>query len=147
MLGHLTEIVWKGPNKPQSHRWALSRAPALVYDDDGKLHVVYDARAVGEASHERTHWGERGLGTRETGVTSTAPFSELGRGVSLTYTTRKGSRELVDWFHSWGDGARGRHWTAPRVVEHVCQGAKCASSGRFALEGGTYRVTERGIVG
>lgn len=152
MLGLLTAITWQDGGKVRKREWSLSTAPSLVYDDQGHLFIVYGARRIGEATkaetreYARTHWGQRGLGELSHGDPAPEPLRELGRGVSITYTTRKGSRELVDWVHEWGEGARGR-WVAPRVVEHVCRDTSCAGRARIALRGGTYRVTERGIVG
>jgi hypothetical protein len=150
-LGKLTAIVWEGG----SRRWQLSKAPILAYaPKTGRLFIVFTARVNGRAStaerreYARTHWGEGGKGQKLSGyVLDRAPTKTLGLGMSITYTTRKGSNELVDWIHEWGEGARGK-WTAPAVVEHVChETPKCAGHGTIALRGGTYRVTERGIVG
>lgn len=147
-LGKLTELRWQGGSK----RWSLATAPSLAYDDSGRLLIVYGMSILGDATdverreYKRTHWGEAGLGTLEQGDVAKPPWRELGRGTSITYTTRKGSRELVDWVHEWGEGARGR-WIAPTVVEHACGAPTCAGRAKFALRGGTYRVTERGIVG
>jgi uncharacterized FlaG/YvyC family protein len=148
MLGKLTRIAWKGG----SRRYAIDKAPALVYDARGRLSVVYAGEPAfpatddERAEYERTHWGQAGRGEVQSGVVVTDPVRELGAGTSITYTTAKGSRELVDWEHKWGDGARGS-WTAPRVVEHVCRDKLCHSKGALALRGGSYQVNERGIVG
>lgn len=147
-LGLLTRIDWRGGHRS----WSLKKAPTLVYDGAGRLFVVYAARAVGTASaadvreYARTHWGQRGNGRESEGELVKPPFRKLGEGISITYTTRKGTSELVDWVHEWGEGARGQ-WIAPVVLEHVCRGSACAAKGQIALAGGTYRVTERGIVG
>lgn len=147
-LGKLTRIRWKGG----SRAWSLATAPTLAYDGRGKLVIVYGARLAGKASaaerkeYERTHWGEAGDGKAWTGVVANAPLRKLGVGLSITYTTRKGSRELVDWEHEWGEGARGK-WTPPDVVEHVCGAARCQGHRAIALRGGSYVVNTRGIVG
>ncbi len=148
-LGKLTGITWKGG----ARRVALSTAPSLVYDGAGKLWIVYRAKAAGRpnaaeaAEYARTHWGEEGRGQAWTGVVALGPLRELGAGLSITYTTRKGSKQLVDWVHEWGEGGRGA-FTPPKVVEHVCRGRGCAApQGALALVGGSYRVNERGIVG
>lgn len=130
----------------------MRKAPLLAYDARGKLHIVYRPRVVGraseasEAEYERVHWGERGRGQILDGVEARAPFRDLGVAEIITYTTRKGDPELVDWVHTFGEGARGS-WIPPMVREHVCQKKSCAGSGTIRLVGGTYRVTERGIVG
>lgn len=141
-LGKLTALRWKGG---ASH-WPLAAAPSLVYDDKGRLLIVYDAaisseHAPGKARDEyiRSHWGEQPKhATVHIGELAWAPFVTCGVGTSITYTTRKGSREIVDYEHEWGEGASG-----PFRAPTVRKGAR----ERYALSGGTYRVTERGIVG
>jgi hypothetical protein len=146
-LGKLTAITWKGGSK----RWPLRRAPSLVVIGK-RLLIVYPEHADGKGSkgarriYSELHWGQTGAGERWTGVAASGPFKVLGVGRTITYTTRKGTSELVDWVHEWGEGARGR-WTPPTVVAHVCRERGCLAGGTIALRGGTYRVTERGIVG
>lgn len=157
VLGSLTELVVKEGRATRAMRWPLERAPLLAFDNGGKrLFVVYGAKDVrpsgfGERRRYRVaHWGEEGKAKVGEGAVASAPFVVVGEGVSVTYTTRKGDEgkgELVDYRHTWGDGARGS-WTAPTVVRHACpRGKGCAHRHRLALRGGTYRVTAHGIVG
>lgn len=147
VLGHLTEIVTRGPTEqPSAWRWALRSAPLLAYDTAGRLFVVYPSRKVGRASeasrksYSRTHWGQAGKGDELDGAIVVGKAKVLGVGVSVTYTTQKGADAApVDYVHEWGEGARGS-WTPPLVC-HNDRGD------RVAFAGGTYRVTERGIVG
>jgi hypothetical protein len=147
-LGKLTRLSWRGG----AQRWALSRAPSLVYDARCRLAIVYGAERVGEASsgetraYRQTHWGLSGEGDRWTGVVAHAPFRVLGEGVSITYTTRKATSELADYVHEWGEGAGGE-WRPPIVLEHVCRSSRCEARGALSLRGGTYRVKSAGIVG
>ena len=157
-LGKLTRLVWSKPGSSVQFlaEWSLRDAPALAYDDAGKLWIVYTGRVVRGSTPEevrayrRTHWGVRPLGKVRDGGIAVAPFVVLGRAESITYTTQKGTdRALTDYVHRFGEGARGK-WEAPRVVEHACKGgcAKgCRAAGAIALAGGTYRVDTRGIVG
>lgn len=152
-LGKLTRIAWKGG----SRAWSLERAPSLVYTPQGRLLIVYDAQPTRAkaplaalASYVRKHWGSLPSSARlSEGDVAKAPFVVLGEGVDITYTTRKDGRKLVDYVHCWGDTVDGVDpGFAPPVVEkHACGKAGCASEGRLALRGGTYRVTDHGIVG
>ncbi len=152
MLIRLTYLDARG--KERVCKWSVRRAPQLAYDERGRLYIVYvKGRAVRAASaeetadYEKTHWGQAGKGGVYAGGVALPPFKRLGPGVSITYTTAKGDAALKDWIHPWGEGARGR-FTPPTVLVHSCQkGASCAAHGRVCLHGGTYRVTERGIVG
>lgn len=153
-LGHLTCLKYRAGGRVRSLRWGLRRAPVLAYDEAGRLHVLHGAKGRGRpaspkvrAEYARTHWGEKGIGTVRGANVALPPFEELGEGVSIVYTTRKGGDgELVDYVHPWGEGGRGT-FKPPHVVRHMCQTGKCAGDGLIALVGGTYRVTERGIVG
>lgn len=152
-LGKLTRISWKGG----SRAWSLERAPSLVYTPQGRLLLVYDAQPTKAkaplaalASYVRKHWGSLPSSARlSEGDVAKAPFVVLGEGVDITYTTRKDGRKLVDYVHRWGDTVDGvdSGFAPPVVEEHACGKAGCASEGRLALRGGTYRVTDHGIVG
>lgn len=149
VLGHLTEIVTRGPTgQASAWRWALRSAPLLAYDTDGRLFVVYPTRKTGRASaaatksYARTHWGKAGKGNVLEGAIVVGKAKVLGVGVSVTYTTEKGADAApVDYVHEWGEGAPARQTWTPPLVCHDDRGD------RVAFAGGTYRVTERGIVG
>jgi hypothetical protein len=154
-LGRLTSLRFKDSDlKTRERRWSLEKSPYLVYDaNNGKsLQIVYGALKVRDATHaevrryKSTHWGSEGRRAVAEGTRTLGPLRRLGESLAITYTTKKGGAELVDWVHEWGEGARGK-WTAPLVFEHLCQNGRCAERGRLVLSGGTYRVTERGIVG
>jgi hypothetical protein len=152
-LGKLTRLDYEDERgRVRALRFGLRSAPSLAYDDAGRLHVAYVKAAVRNVTakelreYARTHWGEEGTGNVRAVNVALPPFRRLGKGLSVTYTTRKGGDgELVDYVHPWGEGARGK-WAPPIVVVHACQ-RRCAGVGQIALRGGTYRVTERGIVG
>jgi hypothetical protein len=158
-LGALTRLTWiDAKGKEHARVFGLRSAPTLVYPTENDGHpigIVYGRMTIRAATPEevarykKTHWGEEGLRRVIVGDVALQPFRVLGRGVMIQYTTKKGDEgggKLVDWCHPWGEGGRGKT-VAPQVVEHVCQNARCAAMGRLALAGGTYRVTERGIVG
>lgn len=138
-------------------RWSLRDAPSLAYDDAGRLFVVYRGRVVRSSTpaeikkYAASHWGQRGAGKVRDGGLAVGPFTRLGTSKSITYTTKKGSDPLlVDYVHPWGEGAPSKGFVAPFVVEHECTGGcgpRCAARGAIALHGGSYRVTDRGIVG
>lgn len=150
LLGRLTKLAWKGGERA----WSLRTAPWLVYDARGKLAIVYAAKAVRPATaaetreYARTHWGEDGARVVRDGVVATSPWTTLGVGTWITYTTAKGGDggELADYEHEWGEGASG-WWTPPKIVEHRCGDRRCEGHGRLSLHGGSYRVGTRGIVG
>lgn len=133
--------------------WTLRDAPVLAYDDAGRLFIVY-AGAVVRASTEkerkeyrRTHWGRDGRGDARGGGLAVGPFRKLGRGTFIQYTTRKGSdRALVDYVHEWGEGSR-RTCVPPTIVVHRCGAKGCKVENAIGLEGGSYTVEARGIVG
>jgi len=68
----------------------------------------------------------------------------LGALESVTYSTKKGGEDqgkLTDYVHKFGE-------RLPWLAFHVCElGKKCPSHGKLVVAGGSYRVTERGIVG
>lgn len=154
LLGRLTLLDYvDASGRVRVLRWAFTRAPLLAYDAGGRLHIVHGRRVTGRASqaardeYARSHWGQRGEGDALEGSEALAPFERLGTSRTITYTTTKGAdRELVDYVHEWGEGGRGR-FVAPVVVRHKCGAKRCAGNGLVALAGGSYRVTERGIVG
>lgn len=155
LLGRLVRLTYLDERgREHALRWGIKRAPWLVYDDRGRLFVVYvSGRAVRDASssevaeYKRTHWGQTGEATVRAGGVALPPFRRLGPSLTITYATAKSSNDTKDWIHAWGEGARGA-FTPPTVLVHECQrGKRCACRGAIALHGGSYRVTERGIVG
>lgn len=138
--------------------WTLRDAPILAYDaaKTRRLFIVYVGGVVAPSSAEdlkeyrRTHWGQSGKGDVRRGGIAPPPFVDLGPATSITYTTRKGfDRELVDYVHPFGEGSS-RRCIFPRVLRHACAGgcsSKCAARGALRLEGGSYTVEARGIVG
>jgi hypothetical protein len=154
-LGVLVRITYLDhTGRERALRFSVRRGPQCVYDARGRLYLAYvSGRAVREATPEevaeykKVHWGQRGKGDVYAGAVALPPFKRLGPSVTITYAAAKGSSDLKDWIHPWGEGGRGR-FTPPMVLVHSCQkGPKCAGHGRVCLHGGTYRVTERGIVG
>ena len=152
LLGRLTRLAYRTKRQlartpPKVLIWSYRQAPLLAYDARGRLHVVYSERKAGRASeraeeeYARSHWGASGGGRLVEGAEVRGPFTaseRMGLSTSVTYTTKKGEDpELTDYEHAWGEGSLGRF-----VPPTVCQ-----SHGRVALVGGTYRVTDRGIVG
>lgn len=138
-------------------KWSLRQAPALAYDDAGRLFIVYTGKIVRSSTpaeireYGRTHWGRTGKHHVRNGGVAQGPFVRIGTGKSVTYTTEKGvDLALVDYVHPWGEGASAKGFVPPIVVEHECVGGcrpRCADRGAIALQGGSYRVTGRGIVG
>lgn len=121
----------------------VPRGTILAYHQgrkSGGLVLVYGARptrgmsAAAQAEYERTHWGERGRGRLVAGDAPEVP--QRARGVELArvvYTTKKGGdAALTDYDHAFEK-------TLPILV-------KCDER-RVQIHGGSYRVTERGIVG
>jgi len=87
-------------------------------------------------SYEESHWGERGKGRASTMTIpdpSDGPLVELGEVIEIVYRTKKGGDvRRVEYEHAFRK-------TLPRLVYN--------RAGKLLLAGGTYRVTERGIVG
>ena len=125
--------------------------------DDGRLFIVYMGRIVRASTpaeireYGRTHWGKAPRGHVRAGGVAPGPFVRIGAAKSITYTTQKGmDSELVDYVHPFGEGASLKGFIPSQIVEHECVGgcgARCAARGALALQGGSYRVTSRGIVG
>jgi hypothetical protein len=136
--------------------WSMRGAPILAYDTAGGLHIVYAGERVGPSTksargeYARTHWGREGRGSERWGFVAVGPFKNLGPSRTIQYTTKKGrDRELVDYVHTWGEGSL-RRCVPPVVLVHRCGprcGPRCAARGSLALSGGSYTVSERGIVG
>jgi hypothetical protein len=153
-LGLLTALSYLGHGgKLVELRWRVKDAPTLAVDEAKRLRIVYLGKVSRPSTKEeadvyrRLHWGDHGRGRVNGGGVAVPPVRVLGPGVSVTYTTRKGTdRTLVDYVHAWGEGG-GRTWEAPQVVEHRCGSKRCACEGALAFVGGSYTVNERGIVG
>jgi hypothetical protein len=142
---------------PRELRWSLRGAPVLAYDADKRLHLVYAVGRVERASspaevkeYARKHWGNEGRGDVRGGGLAPPAFVDVGPATSITYTTKKGvDRKLVDYVHPFGEGSS-RRCVFPRVLEHRCAGGcspRCAARGSLRLDGGSYTVEDRGIVG
>lgn len=155
-LGRLTRLtVGAGVPAGAELAWNLRDAPILAYQA-GRLFVVYVGKVVRPSSaaevkeYKRSHWGAAAAGRVRDGGVAPAPFVDRGPAVSITYTTKKGADvAFVDYVHAFGEGARGR-CIFPRVLEHRCRGGcrpTCAARGAIALQGGSYKVEARGIVG
>lgn len=154
-LGLLTSIGYDDGRRRTLY-WNLKTAPILAYDTRGRLFIVYQSKKVVRPSlpsemkeYRRTHWGAKGRGDVRGGGRAVGPFLPLGEGTSIQYTTKKGTdRELVNYVHEWGEGGP-RTFKRPTLVFHDCRNCapRCRAAGSFALSGGTYKVTERGIVG
>ena len=155
-LGRLTRLTWKGG----AEEWSLAKAPLLGVTPDGRrLAIVYvkpgtklaQATPSERAHYTKLHWGKLGLGDVRAGEVAGGPWTELGPGIAITYTTRKlGDGEPVDYEHVWGDIGGGKtkpRWTPPRIKRHDCGERGCPDRGRLAIVGGSYRVTSHGIVG
>lgn len=157
-LGKLTKLVARdaATGRQRVMRWGLRKAPILAYDAHApraNMLIVYPVGRRGQASaaavHEyaRTHWGKSGKGSRVDGLRALAPLATIGPAIQIVYTTEKGGDAApTDYEHDFGEGSRGA-WTPPAVVEHACKAKKCDAAGMVALRGGSYRVTDRGIVG
>lgn len=142
-LGLLTRLE----NRDNVITWGVRSAPVLAYDGAGRLFIVYPGKILRPSSsgelkeYARTHWGARGRGVCRDARLASGPFVTVSPGVSITYTTKKGSApELVDFVHKWGKAP-------PTIVQHDCGKPSCAWAGALSLRGGGYKVTERGIVG
>jgi hypothetical protein len=157
LLGLLTRLQVQGLRKVLVLRWGLKRAPLLSYDEDGRLHVVYRGKVERAATaaevkeYQRSHWGAPAAGKVVGGGVAVGPFVDLGAVHAITYTTRKGSDAApVDYVHDFGEGSS-KPLVRPRLVAHDCKkghcGPRCAAADALDLHGGSYRVTERGIVG
>lgn len=132
----------------------LRHAPLVGYHacgdrkcpEEGKLIVVYAPRArPGKPSDEykRTHWGEAPAKHFVGAAPRIASLAEVGPIARIVYTTRKGgdpAGEIVDYDHKFGG-------TLPTLLVHRCHDPRCAEVGQLVIAGGTYRVTDRGIVG
>ncbi len=160
LLGLLTGLVFtSSAGKRFALSWPLKTAPLLAYDGAGRLFIVYRGKVEGPSSgaqqkeYARTHWGAPSGGKLLGGGAAVGPFCVVGEATDVTYTTKKGlgsSAKLVDWVHEFGEGSR-KKLVRPRLVTHDCRaghcGPRCAARGALGLSGGSYHVTERGIVG
>ena len=154
VLGELVSIRYR-PDKGRATtmRWGTRRPPLVAYSPAGRLVLVFDPCWEGRASssaarkeYARTHWGKKGPGTLQTGKVLGGKARRLGTALEITYATEKGGdAELVNYWHKFGeigDGKMAESYIPPALVA-----AKCAGCAMVRLDGGTYRVTERGIVG
>lgn len=103
--------------------WSLKAAPWLVYDDRGRLFIVYPGKVERASTpaelkeYKRTHWGAIPEGRVRGGGVAVAPFVSLGPIAIVTYTTRKGTdAKLVDYVHPFGTKGRGRPRDRKSVV-------------------------------
>lgn len=133
-------------------RWPLNRAPllAVVVDKKAGAVIAYRGRKAVRAATEaeakewrKIHWGREPKGKAWDAGIAPAPWRTVGAVHRITYTTRKGTdAELVDYVHAF-------ERTRPTLKAHDCGPClpRCASAHALQLFGGSYRVTERGIVG
>ncbi len=148
-LGSLAEIVYLEKKRRRVLRFGERSAPCLAFSsaNPSRLVILFAPRVVGRASKEeharyvRVHWGQLGKGQRVEGKSLEGKAPALGPVVEITYVTRKGSAELVNWWHTFGDGGRGP-FVAPSLI-----GEKHGGKLFVALRGGSYTVNDRGIVG
>lgn len=151
-LGRMTEVRFVPSGGAGVLRWKLRAAPLLAYDVRGKLVVLYTPRTVRAATaheiaeYKETHWGQSGHARVSAAERAGPPWRTLGPALSVTYTTAKADSELKDWVHEFGEGGP-KKWTPPTLIQHRCASRRCAGEWRLAFRGGSYRVTERGIVG
>jgi hypothetical protein len=157
-LGILTHVLYRDAKtgRRRAMRLGMRTAPILAYDpkmSKANLVVVYPLRVKGKASatamreYQRTHWGRSGEGVEIDGLRAPSPMTRLGEVLRVTYTTEKGGdSDYVDYVHASGDGAKGT-WLPPQLEIHRCKDRRCEGQQMIALRGGTYRVTEHGIVG
>lgn len=148
-LGRLTELSYLEGKRTRVMRWGFRVAPLLAYlPSSGRLFILYNPRKIGTAGkgarkeYAKTHWGQRGKGDLLECVFlegDSKGCTNLGTSTFITYTTRKGTdANRVDYVHEWGEGGGGA-FKAPTVQR--------GPRGTIRLIGGSYRVTERGIVG
>jgi hypothetical protein len=138
-LGWLSRLELVGGREVRVPRGTL-----LAYDPSrkrGGLAIVFGvrtsrARAPDGAAKEyaRTHWGQSGAWGISTGDMPVPKKGTPSTGIArVVYTTKKGGdRALTDYDHPFEK-------ELPRYV-------KCGAS-TFQILGGSYRVTEHGIVG
>ena len=145
--GQLVALGWLSVLELKNgKRVRVPRSTLLAYDPSAKtrgLVIVYDVKtsraqppesAVKE--YKKTHWGEGGAWGISNGDAPEATREQRWKGYELArviYTTKKGGdNALTDYDHAFEK-------QLPRLI-------KC-DRGRVQIYGGTYRVTERGIVG
>lgn len=134
-------------NRDNVIAWGVRSAPVLAYNARGRLFIVYPGKVLRPASpaelrkYASTHDGSIGGGLNRDARLASGPFVTVSPGVTITYTTKKGrDAKLTDYVHKWGK-------TPPTIVQHDCGKPNCAWAGALSLRGGSYKVTERGIVG
>ena len=102
----------------------------------------------GRREYMRTHWGHEGgpdvrLLVADTDHGSIVALGNWERGVAYTCDKGDGPTRYV---HDWGEGSKAK-LVLPVLCYHHCDRPRCASRGKLIIAGGSYRVTERGIVG
>jgi hypothetical protein len=150
-LGVLVSLKVKPPKgRAITYRWPDPLAPIVAHGGDGpaSISLVYASTPKGAAPrssraiYQSTHWGLSGKGQRLEGLRLAGPATPVGIALAITYATRKGDdRQLVNYVHEFGEGGAGR-FVPPTVVVGVCNGRRM-----MRLDGGSYTVEERGIVG
>jgi hypothetical protein len=150
-LGVLVSLRYKPPTgRAVTLRWSDRGAPIVAYvGGAGGIVLVYGARPVGSrpapssrAEYRRTHWGRDGKGEQLAGDMLAGKAPRIGIAESITYATRKGDdRALVNYVHAFGEGGRAS-FTPPTVAAATVKGRAMVR-----LDGGSYLVNARGIVG
>lgn len=104
----------------------------------------------------KKHWGDAGDFDEGSAVVVDPKHGALvvlGFLEELTYSTRKAVGPITNYEHEFCEGKRDRNGKPtrghelPMVCFHVCEDKKCTSRGKLVIVGGTYRVTDDGIVG
>lgn len=104
----------------------------------------------------KKHWGDAGDFDEESAVVVDPRHGALvvlGFFESIVYSTRKAFGPITNYEHEFcegkrdGEGRPKKGHDLPLVCFHVCDDKKCTSRGKLVVVGGTYRVTDDGIVG
>jgi hypothetical protein len=141
--GQLVALGWLVELHTKKGVIVAPRSTLLAYDPRAKLRglvIVYGVKTSrakappsAEKEYKRTHWGQGGAWGVSSGDAPEARGSVGQLCTRVIYATKKGGdRDLVNYDHAF-------EGTLPQLVKAV--------GSRVQFHGGTYRVTERGIVG
>lgn len=104
----------------------------------------------------KKHWGDAGEWDAKQAVVVDPRHGALvvlGFFESIVYSTRKAVGPITNYEHEFCEGQRDRDGkpkpgkSLPLVCFHVCDDKRCKEQGKLVIVGGSYRVTDDGIVG
>ncbi len=154
VLGELVSLVYRGRDGRSVKRTFAPGRVIVAVRGASRLVLLFAPKITGSSSsagrkeYAKTHWGKAGDGKQLTGDVLEGDAPKLGTVLGITYATKKGDDpELVDYWHTFGDYGAVLSLRKRAFIPPALEGATVGGRQLLRLVGGSYTVTEHGIVG